>query len=97
MTLILPLERHKGYTKTFLKNNWMENGFCFFNIKLKKLKAAIRTDLICWGNSFWECLILEHLCKYSVTITFAKINILFKQIKYIIEHPNSNWNSDKFS
>lgn len=47
MTLILPLERHKGYTKTCLKNNWMENGFRFFNIKLKKLKAAIRTDLIC--------------------------------------------------
>lgn len=47
MTLKLPLERHKGYTKTFLKNNWMENGFCFFNIKLKKLKTAIRTDLIC--------------------------------------------------
>lgn len=45
MTLKLPLGRHKGYTKTFLKNNWMENGFCFFfNIKLKKLKAAIRTE-----------------------------------------------------
>lgn len=47
MTHILPLERQRGHTKTFFKNNWMENGFCFFNIKLKKLKAAIRTELIC--------------------------------------------------
>lgn len=34
----------QGLYKNFLKNNWMENGFCFFNIKLKKLKAATRTE-----------------------------------------------------
>lgn len=44
MIFILLLERYKGYIKIFLKNNWMENGFCFFNIKLKKLKVVIRIE-----------------------------------------------------
>lgn len=78
MIFILLLERYKGYIKIFLKNNWMENGFCFFNIKLKKLKVVIRIEWICWGNFFWECLILKYLCKYLVIIIFVKINIFFK-------------------
>lgn len=78
MIFILLLERYKGYIKIFLKNNWMENGFCFFNIKLKRLKVVIRIELICWSNFFWECLILEYLCKYLIIIIFVKINIFFK-------------------